>query len=262
MCANSLLSIHFDADKTKCILFSEWKILPGLNITYDNNKIKEFDLVKQFGCYLDAKLSGKSMEMKSLKKISAKLQSLCRQNEFLNPKLRRLLCSSLIQPPFIYACVFWYSSVSKKTRTKIQVTENKCICFCLKLNSRHYIGAKEFKEINWLPTKANVEQHVATNTNIGWGLHHAIQVNELFVPSRNIYKTWSHMALEIPLRKSNLAQKGISFMGPSIWNKLSNDLKILNTATSFNHNYKMLVLKKLEWVEHNFIHNFCRYYHY
>ena len=54
------------------------------------------------------------------------------------------------------------------------------------------------------------------------------------------------MALEIPLRKSNLAQKGISFMGPSIWNKLSNDLKTLNTATSFNHNYKMLVLKKLE----------------
>ena len=73
MCANSLLSIHFDTDKTKCILFSEWKILPGLNITYDNNKIKEFDLVKQFGCYLDAKLSGKSMEMKSLKKVSAKL---------------------------------------------------------------------------------------------------------------------------------------------------------------------------------------------
>ena len=43
------------------------------------------------------------------------------------------------------------------------------------------------------------------------------------------------MTSEIPLRKSNLAQKSISFMGPSIWNKLSNDLKILNTATSFDH---------------------------
>ena len=54
------------------------------------------------------------------------------------------------------------------------------------------------------------------------------------------------MALEIPLRKSNLGQKSISLMGPSIWNNLSNDLKILNTATSFTHNYKKLVLKKLE----------------
>ena len=63
------------------------------------------------------------------------------------------------------------------------------------------------------------------------------------------------MTLEIPLRKSNLCQKGISFMRPSLWNKLSNDLKMLNTATSFTHNYKKLVLKKLERVEHNFNHN-------
>ena len=61
---------------------------------------------------------------------------------------------------------------------------------------------------------------------------------ELFFHSRNIYKTTSHMALEIPLRKSNLGQKSISFMRPFIWNKLSNYLKILNTTTSFT-----LVLK-------------------
>ena len=51
------------------------------------------------------------------------------------------------------------------------------------------------------------------------------------------------MGLEIPLRKGNLGQKIISFLGPSIWNKLSNDLKTLNTATSFTQNYKKLVLK-------------------
>ena len=64
------------------------------------------------------------------------------------------------------------------------------------------------------------------------------------------------MALEIPLRKSNLGQKSMSFMGPSIWKKLSNDLKILNPATSFTH--RKLVLKKLELLQHNFNH----YYHY
>ena len=69
------------------------------------------------------------------------------------------------------------------------------------------------------------------------------------------------MALEIPLRESNLGQKSISFIGPSIWNKLSSDLKMLNTTTSFSHNYKKLVLKNLEY-EHNFNHNFYHYYHY
>ena len=69
------------------------------------------------------------------------------------------------------------------------------------------------------------------------------------------------MASEIPLRKSNLGQNSISFMWPSIWNKLSNDLKIINTATSFTHNYKKPVLKKLEVLEHNFNDNFYHYYH-
>ena len=41
------------------------------------------------------------------------------------------------------------------------------------------------------------------------------------------------MALEMPFRKSNVDQKSITLMGPSVWNKLRNHLKIPNTATSF-----------------------------
>ena len=99
--------------------------------------------------------------------------------------------------------------------------------------------------MNWLPTKERVEQRVATNVSEYWKGTSSFYVNELFVLSRNIYETRSHMASEIHLRKSNLDQKSISFMGSSIWNKSSNDLKILNTATSFTH-CKKLVLKKLE----------------
>ena len=55
------------------------------------------------------------------------------------------------------------------------------------------------------------------------------------------------MALEISLRKSNLGQKSILFIGPSVWNKLSNDLKILDTVACFAHNYKKLLIKKLEY---------------
>ena len=69
------------------------------------------------------------------------------------------------------------------------------------------------------------------------------------------------MVLEIPLRKSNLGQKNLLFMGPYISNKLSNDLKILNIATSFTHDYEKPVLMKLEWVNHYFNNNFYHYYH-
>ena len=76
------------------------------------------------------------MAMKSLKKINTKLRFLYRQNEFLNPNLCMFLCNSLIQPHWEYACISWYSLISQKMRSKLQVTQNKCIRFCLKLNSR------------------------------------------------------------------------------------------------------------------------------
>ena len=65
-----------------------------LNITFNNNRIKQFQIVEYLGCFLNANLSGESMTMKSLKKIKAKLHFLYRQNECLNPKLCRLLCNS------------------------------------------------------------------------------------------------------------------------------------------------------------------------
>ena len=139
-----------------------------------------------------------------------------------------------------------FGLVSKNIRQKIHFAQNKYIRFCLKCNSRRHIGAKEFKEINWLSTKEKVEQRVSTTLFKYWKGTSPFYVNELFAPSRNIYKNRSHMALEIPLRKNNLSQKRILLMGPSIWNKLSNKLKILNTAISFTYDYKKPVLKKLE----------------
>ena len=43
----------------------------GVNITYDNNRIKQFHKVEYLGCYLDANLSEEPMAMKSLKRINA-----------------------------------------------------------------------------------------------------------------------------------------------------------------------------------------------
>ena len=53
-------------------------------------------------------------------------------------------------------------------RKKIRVTQNKCLCFCLKLNSRQHIGATELKEINCLRTEERVEQCITTKVFKHW----------------------------------------------------------------------------------------------
>ena len=91
-------------------------------------------MVEHLDCCLDDNLSGESMAMKSIWKINTKLQFLYRQN------------NSIIQPHFVYDSISWYPLINHKMRKKLLV--NKCIHFCLKLNSSQHIGTKEFKEIN------------------------------------------------------------------------------------------------------------------
>ena len=53
------------------------------------------------------------------------------------------------------------------------------------------------------------------------------------------------MALGIPLRKTTLGQKSISFLGPNIRSKVDSDVKELKTTTSFTYSLKKQVLDNL-----------------
>ena len=83
------------------------------------------------------------MTIRSLKKLNTKLQFLYRQIEFLNPKLRRLLCNSLImaliQLHFDYMYISLYPLVSQKIREKIQVTQKQMYSLVLLKTYRHHI---------------------------------------------------------------------------------------------------------------------------
>ena len=61
--------------------------------------------------------------------------------------------------------------------------------------------AKEFKNINWLPTKERVEQRIAAKVFNYWKGTSPLYVNEVFVPSRNAYNTRSHMVCKYLSKK-------------------------------------------------------------
>ena len=67
------LSIHLGEDKTKSILFGtklNIKRARPLNIAHGNVKIKQYTKVTYLGCILDKSLSGESMALHVLNKIS------------------------------------------------------------------------------------------------------------------------------------------------------------------------------------------------
>ena len=130
------LSIFFGEDKTKSILFGSKRKLRKvgkLNITYQGVDIKQNSQVTYLSCILDETMSGEPMTYKTIKKINSRLKYLFRKKHFLTISLRHLLCNAMIQPHFDYACTAWYSNLCEKLKNKIQITQNKCVRFCLNL---------------------------------------------------------------------------------------------------------------------------------
>ena len=157
------LSIQFGEESiidlvTKSILFAfkrKIKKVPKLKINYKNIQIKQYSKVTYLGCRLDETMSGESMALKVINKINSRLKFLHRKNKFLTPALRRLLCSALIQPHFDYASSAWYLNLTQKLKNKIQITQNKCIRYCLKLDKITHISKNEIETLNWLPDSIN-----------------------------------------------------------------------------------------------------------
>ena len=128
------------------------------------------------------------MALKTIKKINQKLKFLYRKNQFLTPELRRLLCNAIIQPHFDYACSAWYPNLTQKLKKKLQVMQNKCICFCLQLDKMSTISHKEFKDLNWLPVIIRFEQcaiSIVFKFINGNFLHYLNEVSK-FAPKGNI----------------------------------------------------------------------------
>ena len=54
------------------------------------------------------------------------------------------------------------------------------------------------------------------------------------------------MTLFIPLCRTNIAPKSMSFLGPEIWNKVSSNIKTGVTTSPFIHCLKKEILSKLQ----------------
>ena len=249
------LSIHFGEDKTKSILFGKTNKKSGnkkLDIRRGDVKIKQHTSVTYLGCILDEDLSGESMATRILGKINGRLRFLYRKQNFLDFPLRRLLANALIQPHFDYACSAWFPLINKRLTKKIQTAQNKCVRFCLNLNNRAHIGVREFKNINWLPTKERFEQCTATSVFKFFNNSAPSYMSEMFLPvGQSRVTRRSKNKLNQPFRKSNKGQNGLSYLGPKIWNNLHSDLKSAESVNSFKHKIKNNFFKDLQNREDN-----------
>ena len=168
------------------------------------------------------------------------------KQNFLSFSLNRLLCNLLIQPHFVYACAAWYPNFNKRFVKIFQICQNKCIRFCLKLNNRDHAGVKEFREINWLPTKERSEQCVSRNIFDFFRHMSATCTFELHKPFNHGHnRRRSNYRLQKPYRNTSYGHKALSFSGPKLWNNLPAYIESSSIIDTFKHDIKKLFFKEL-----------------
>ena len=125
--------------------------------------------------------------------------------------------------------------------------QNKCIRFCLKLDKMHYISEENFKTINWLPLDQRVQQSLNVtvfkyvNKACPYYMHKVFEyASQGRISSRNNYAK-----LKVPFRKITMGQKSLSYIGPSVWNKLPSSVERNISLNKFKHDVKKHYLQEL-----------------
>ena len=199
------------------------------------------------GCTLDRTLSGDAMATKALGKINGRLKFLYRKQGFLTPYLKRLLCNALIQPHFDFACLAWYTNLKKILKKKVQITQNKCIRFCLNMENRDHIGVDEFRKINWLPTKKRFEQCLLVNIYKFFNKMAPVYYDEMYYPAvRGQITRFSFQKLILPSRHTNRGLRTLGYLGPRLWNGVQSDLKSSSNTNTFKHKIKDAFFARLQ----------------
>ena len=187
------------------------------------------------------------MALNIIDKINSHLKFLHRQNPFLTPPLHRHLCNVLIQPLSDYACIAWFPNLSEKLRLRLQAMQNKCISFCLQLDKMSRICVNEFLELNWLNVHDRYLQFIVSDIFKFYNNQCPDYFNEVFCPvdDNGVATRCCNKKLKLPFCKSKLGMQSLSYVGPSTWNKLSDNIKTTTSVNCFKHNIKKYFLMKL-----------------
>ena len=149
---------------------------------------------------------------------------------------------------FSYACSAWYPKLNKKFKSKLQTIQNKCIRFCLQLDSRSHTGLKEFEQINWLPVSKRLNQCICSNGSEFFYENCPQYLHDLYNPSGQdeINTRFSVLKLKHLSRSTCSGPDTLSHLTPTVWNNLPTYLKLSNTLNSFKHGVKEHFFRKMK----------------
>ena len=245
------LSLHLG--KTESILFGQKRKIKNksLRVVCNDTKISSSSRVKYLGAELDQSLDGEEMARKVVNKVYARIKFLYRKSQFLDTNTRKLLAAALVQCHYDYACSFWYSGLTKRTKSKLQISQNKLIRFTLNLQPRKHLSSEHFKSLGWLPIEQRVEQLKLNHVyRVLGGTAPSYLSGRLTLNNHSHNTRSSQSSLVIP-HHGTYGKSAFCITGAKLWNSLPASIKNSPSLVNFKKKVKAFLYDKMVSVEQN-----------
>ena len=104
------------------------------------------------------------------------------------------------------------------------------------------------KRINWLNVNDRFNQCISVSAFKFFNKECPLYMSDIFKPAgENGMSTRNgFQKLSQPFRKTNQSQKALSYIGPSVWNKLPEQIKKTINLNTFKHSVKRFYFKELK----------------
>ena len=200
---------------------------------------------------MDYQLTREAIVNSIVQKVNGRLKFLYRQCSFLEEKLRKSICSALIQCHLDNACSSWYSGLNKHLKKKLQICQNKTVRFIKNLGPRSHIGFSELDSLNMLNVDFRVKQLRLSHVHKIFNETGPSYLSEYFVETSDVHQHFTRSSIDnfvIP-SVSGAAATTFYYSGIKDWNSLPLDVKQKRSFNGFKCAAKQYLRTQLQLME-------------
>ena len=121
-------------------------------------------------------------------------------------------------------------------RSKIQISQNKCIRFCLQLGKMAHVSQKWSEAINWLPIKKEFNKSINSIVFKYFDEQCPYYLNKACAksPESGLSLRNSYHKLTQQFRNNSVGHNTLSFIGLALWDKIPKEIKAQLAWTCLN----------------------------
>ena len=213
----------------------------NLNVTINNEKLKQIENVKYLGLSIDSKLQWHNHINNVCKTVTKKLGMMNRTSQYVNKETLVQIYKSFIMPSFDYADTVWHGC-SKYLQHKLQVLQNRAARIIEQ--NFDFVNTRGLDLIKNLKLQSTVERrNFRICTLIFKCIHGNVPsyLSDQIVMACDIHKYGTRQAesmnIYVKPAVSDCLRKSFFHLGTTLWNSLPYYVKESETIDMFKTNY-------------------------